>query len=325
MHELTYICTERRAECDGYLVPNTGSCAQPKQSVAGSYTVLLWMLLRAVKLFTEGWGQGATHMGAALFFDVDGTLIDSYHDNRRISDALRAELARVQGLGHKIFLSSGRSRLLLTSDLLEPGFDGLVLVNGGHVEMGGVSVFEERMDLDLARKTVAYLDENHCEYQLVTAGPIYTRRKNHELRAFFSRVGHEEIFTFDYDLDEVLPRVIKMEAMVPRAERARVTAEVSRALGPAITCDGHGGEGTFELYPTAISKAKGVSVVLEHLGLGVEDAYAFGDGANDLEMIRFCGHGVAMGNAEEAVKAEADLVCPPVWEDGLAQVLRELF
>ena len=113
--------------------------------------------------------------------------------------------------------------------------------------------------------------------------------------------------------------------MVAREDRPRVTAEVNAALGPQITCDGHGGEGTFELYPTAISKAKGVSVVLGQLGLDANDAYAFGDGENDLEMIRFCGHGVAMGNAEEVVKAEADLICPPVWEDGLAQILRELF
>jgi hydroxymethylpyrimidine pyrophosphatase-like HAD family hydrolase len=96
-------------------------------------------------------------------------------------------------------------------------------------------------------------------------------------------------------------------------------------LGPKISCDSHGGEGTFELYPTAISKAKGIGVVLEHLGLGVEDACAFGDGTNDLEMIRYGGCGVAMGNAEDVVKAEADIVCPPVWDDGLAQILRELF
>lgn len=264
-------------------------------------------------------------MPAALFFDVDGTLIDSFNDHRTITPALMAQLRRLQGMGHKLFLSSGRSRLLMTPEVLEPGFDGLVLINGGCVEMGGVPIYEERMDLDLARRTIDYLESRGCEYQLVTAGPIYTRRSNHELREFFRRTKHGEIFTFDYDLDEVLPTVIKMEAMVDRADRARVTSEVADVLGPKITCDGHGGEGTFELYPTAISKAKGVGAVLEYLGLGVEDAYGFGDGTNDLEMIRYCGHGIAMGNAEEAVKAAADIVCPPVWEDGLAQVLAELF
>jgi Cof subfamily protein (haloacid dehalogenase superfamily) len=262
---------------------------------------------------------------AALFFDVDGTLIDSYHNNRRPSEALRAELARVQGLGHKIFLSSGRPRLLLTRELLEPGFDGLVLLNGGYVEMGGESLYEERMDLELAHGVIDFLEELGTEYLIACARNIYTLPTNRAMREFFSGGGHGDIFTYEFDVDQVLPQAIKMETLIPTEERPAVTARVAEVLGPKISCDGHGGEGTFELYPTAISKAKGIGVVLERLGLSVEDAYAFGDGTNDLEMIRYCGCGVAMGNAEDVVKDAADIVCAPVWEDGLAQVLRELF
>ena len=264
-------------------------------------------------------------MGAALFFDVDGTLIDSYHNNRRITPAVLRELKRVQSLGHKLFLSSGRSRLLLTPEVLEPGFDGLVLINGGYVEMDGASIYEERMDPELAHKTCGFLEDEGCEYLIVTAHHTYMNRACHGLYDFFCSGGHCDIFTFDYDLDEVLGRAIKMEALVPREERAGITERALQVLGPAISCDGHGGEGTFELYPTAISKAKGINVVLDRLGISVRDSYGFGDGTNDLEMIRYCGCGVAMGNSEEVVKAEANIVCPPVWDDGLAQVLRELF
>ena len=65
--------------------------------------------------------------------------------------------------------------------------------------------------------------------------------------------------------------------------------------------------------------------MLDRLDIDVRDAYGFGDGTNDLEMIHYCGVGVAMGNAEDVVKDAADIVCRPVWEDGLAQVLGELF
>lgn len=262
---------------------------------------------------------------AALFFDVDGTLIDSYHNNRRPSPAVRAELARVQELGHKIFLSSGRPRLLLTPTLLEPGFDGLVLLNGGYVEMDGESLYEERMDLELAHRVIDFLEELGTEYLIACARNIYTLPTNRAMREFFSGGGHGDIFTYEFDVDQILPQAIKMETLIPTEERPAVTAQVAEVLGPKISCDGHGGEGTFELYPTAISKAKGIGVVLERLGLGVDEAYAFGDGTNDLEMIRYCGCGVAMGNAEDVVKDAADIVCPPVWEDGLAQILRELF
>jgi HAD superfamily hydrolase (TIGR01484 family) len=208
---------------------------------------------------------------------------------------------------------------------LEPGFDGLVLVNGGVVEMGGTPIYEERMGYDLARATVDFLVRHGFEYQIVTADDIYTLRSHTEIRRFFDDIGHEDFFVYDFDLDEVLSAAIKMETIVPREDRARVTAEVAEELGSAIACDGHGGEGTFELYPTAISKAKGIEVALGRLGLGAKDAYAFGDGTNDLEMIAYCGCGVAMGNAEDVVKEAADIVCAPVWDDGLAQILAELF
>ena len=263
-------------------------------------------------------------MESALFFDIDGTLIDSYHGRREMARPVLAELKRVQALGHKLFLSSGRPRNLLTPEVLAPGFDGLVLINGGYVEMGGTSVHEERMELDLARQTVAFLEEIGAEYLIVTAQATYTKRSNHGLRDFFWD-GHGDIFEYDYDLDAVLPQAIKMEALIDRADRPRVTALALERLGEAISCDGHGGEGTFELYPTAISKARGISVVLDKLGIDVAHSFAFGDGTNDLEMIQYCGCGVAMGNAEQEVKDAADIICPPVWDDGLVEVLRELF
>lgn len=264
-------------------------------------------------------------MTAALFFDVDGTLTDSYHNIRTIPSTVRAELARVQQMGHKILLSSGRPPLQITPELLEPGFDGLVLINGGYVEIGGRTVYEERMPHDLARQLADFVAGLGYEYLITTAHHVYMQRSNTEFYSFFARAGHANIFTYDYDLDEVLTRTIKMEALVPSEERERVTARALEVLGPDISCDGHGGHGTYELYPTAISKAKGISVALEHLGVAREDSYGFGDGTNDLEMIRYCGHGIAMGNAEDVVKQAADMVCPPVWEDGLAQALRELF
>lgn len=264
-------------------------------------------------------------MPAALFFDVDGTLIDSFHNNREVSPAVRAELARVQGLGHKLFLSSGRPRLLITPDLLELGFDGLVLANGGYVEMGGQSIHEDRMGAELAHKVVDFLEGLGEPYLIASANALYTLPTNHAMREFFAEKNKKEVFTFDYDLDEVLTRAIKMETLTPQERRAWMTAKVAETFGTEILCDGHGGRGTFELFPQAISKARGIEVALEKLGIDVRDSYAFGDGSNDLEMIRYCGCGVAMGNAEDLVKAEADIVCPPVWEDGLAQILRELF
>ena len=70
-----------------------------------------------------------------------------------------------------------------------------------------------------------------------------------------------------------------------------------------------------------VTKGSGLAFVAEHLGFARERTVAFGDGENDIELIEWAGYGVAVANAHERVKAIADLICPRVDEEGVAQVL----
>ena len=78
----------------------------------------------------------------------------------------------------------------------------------------------------------------------------------------------------------------------------------------------------FDIIAGSGGKAVAVQKVLSNLGLTTAEAMAFGDGDNDMEMLRLVGTGVAMGNAPDKVKAAADYVTGHVDEDGLAEALR---
>jgi hypothetical protein len=78
-----------------------------------------------------------------------------------------------------------------------------------------------------------------------------------------------------------------------------------------------------ELNPKGISKASGMRKVCELLGITMSEVVAMGDSMNDLSMIRAAGLGVAMGNAQDGVKAAADLVTATNDEHGVAKVIRE--
>ncbi|MBO4599973.1 MAG: HAD-IIB family hydrolase, partial [Bacteroidales bacterium] len=69
------------------------------------------------------------------------------------------------------------------------------------------------------------------------------------------------------------------------------------------------------------SKAVGIESILNHFGIGREECIAFGDGGNDIEMLQYCGIGVAMGNADSAVKSCADYVTTSVDEEGIESAL----
>lgn len=76
-----------------------------------------------------------------------------------------------------------------------------------------------------------------------------------------------------------------------------------------------------EFASPEVTKATGLEFLSEHLGFTRERTVAFGDGENDIELVDWAGYGVAVENAHDQVKEVADLVCPPVDEEGVAQVI----
>jgi hydroxymethylpyrimidine pyrophosphatase-like HAD family hydrolase len=70
-----------------------------------------------------------------------------------------------------------------------------------------------------------------------------------------------------------------------------------------------------------VTKASGLAFLAEHLGFARERTVAFGDGENDVELLEWAGYGVAVANSHERVLAVADFMCPPVDEEGVAQVI----
>ena len=262
-------------------------------------------------------------MAKALFFDIDGTLVDSKGDCDEIPEGVVRELRRLQAAGHRLFLCTGRPRLLIPPELDAFGFDGFVLSNGGHVEIGGQSVYQELMGAKLATEVADLLGGMGFEHTINSAHHIYLPRDWWVMRNFFSDM--QQCFTYDYDRADALARAIKLECFPTEKERERIRQAVRREIGPEVTFNDNGTRGTLELYSARMSKATGIAVALEHFGIAREDSYGFGDGTNDLPMIRACGTGVAMGNACEELKREADVVCGNVHERGLELALKELF
>ena len=76
-----------------------------------------------------------------------------------------------------------------------------------------------------------------------------------------------------------------------------------------------------EFASPEVTKASGLAFLAEHIGFSRERTVAFGDGENDVELLEWGGYGVAVANAHERVLAVADFVCPPVEEEGVAQVI----
>ncbi len=109
----------------------------------------------------------------------------------------------------------------------------------------------------------------------------------------------------------------------------QATAEDFTALAARLGLHGTdyvvGWTAWLDLAPVGISKAYGLEYVARELGIAREDVLAIGDGRNDIEMLRWAGRGVAMGQAVQEVIDAADDVTASVYEDGAAKELRQWF
>ena len=84
-------------------------------------------------------------MKKAVFFDIDGTLIDAAHGKPFMSPAVREAMRELQRQGHLIFIATGRPYAFLNEEIRSFGFDGFVLMNGAAVLLGNQLIYSKAM------------------------------------------------------------------------------------------------------------------------------------------------------------------------------------
>ena len=126
------------------------------------------------------------------------------------------------------------------------------------------------------------------------------------------------------DLKATGDQILKFAVNVPD-ERTDFFYDLFRRELEGLVEPTTSGHGSIDLITPGCHKASGLARLARRHGVAPEQCVAFGDGGNDVEMLRFCGVGYAMANAPDEVKAAADRVCPSNDEDGVLVTLEELF
>jgi len=136
-------------------------------------------------------------------------------------------------------------------------------------------------------------------------------------------VGAEQTLRSRAELVEM--PAVKMLVRDPALTSDAMVAALAPVVGSAGDLTFSHSGGLVEISAPGVTKATGLAEVAEAAGVSAADIVAFGDMPNDLEMLRWAGHGVAMGNAHPALRAVADEVTATNAQDGLALVLERWF
>lgn len=253
------------------------------------------------------------HNIKAVFFDIDGTLVS--FSTHAVPDSARRAIRRLREQGVKVFIATGRL-LRHTEVVADIEVDGYITVNGSYcTTAAGDVIFEKSFPKQLVEKVWRLEREYGFQSAVMTHEDIFVSHIGERVRKIADMIAIE-------------PQVADLGAIVATQPVLQmcpyIDAEVEQKIMPQLSeCVASRWIETFmDINLRGVDKSVGVSKVMEYYGYTAAEAMAFGDGGNDVAMVRDAGIGVAMGNACEALKAVADYVALSVDDDGIEHALK---
>lgn len=251
-----------------------------------------------------------------IFFDIDDTLYIKYEN--RVPDSTKLALHQLKDKGITVAIATGRGICVFppcVRELIhEIGIDTFVTINGQYNECQGEMLAHFPLTPTQIRHTTDYLVRENIAYGYMTRDEIIGFNESIYMTDALTSLHIPYRVAEDFDLSTP---VYQMLAFYENNQNAKLDLDdnlktVRWHVSGVDILDTHG------------SKARGIRAVLDRLGLSMAEAWAFGDGLNDIEMLGAVGFGVAMGNAHDDLKAVADFVCPSHKEDGIFRGLQDL-
>ena len=243
-------------------------------------------------------------------FDNDSTLFD--HSIGKVRDKSFTALEKLKEKGYKLCLNTSRSlqECYNIPERLMKMMNGIILLNGAYVIKDGkteVSYLPE----DLTKKLITYFDENDLTYRYcLDNGKGYLNRHDADKEALFKKL---------YD---VVPEVKKYEGEKVIHILYYATGELREKIirmAEGLECCRLGISG--EISPAGKNKGLSLLALAKEYGIDRKQICAFGDGGNDIEMLKHAGLGIAMGNGYSECKYAADYVTDHISDEGIYNAL----
>lgn len=257
-----------------------------------------------------------------LFFDIDGTILTD-DGKRRIPDSTRRALAEAKKRGHLLFINTGRVFLNVEPMIRELGFDGFVCGCGTNIYYQGRELLRNRIPDTQCRETVAMVQK--CGMQVLYEAAdlngfdsaMECNPMMEELVHYFAENGRRMA-----DVTDPQFHFDKLTGWIPAG---RDISEFRQYIEGKYDYIDRGRTGAYqmcEIVPTGYSKASGIRVLLDYFGISHERSYAFGDSTNDLPMLEYAGHSVAMGGSAKVVCDAVEFVTKSIYDDGLEYAMK---
>jgi Cof subfamily protein (haloacid dehalogenase superfamily) len=234
----------------------------------------------------------------------------------------RGALGAARDAGLHVLVVTGRMFRSVAPYLTEAGLTEPVVCYQGAVvaePASGRFLRHDPIPLELAREAIAGLETEGFPVNCYVDDELYVAQATPESDRYasFQRIPVHEVGDLLAWLDQPPTKLVTIgEPEVLDRLEERMKAHFDGRLYVAKSLPYF-----LEFASPEVTKASGLAFLAEHLGFAADETVAFGDGENDVELLAWAGYAVAVANAHARVLAQADLVCPPVSDEGVAQVI----
>ncbi|MFJ7362736.1 HAD family hydrolase [Peribacillus frigoritolerans] len=276
----------------------------------------------------------------AIVLDLDGTTLN---ERNTVNETLVQYIGELRESGKLIFIATGRT-LEEVRDVLPSGMeaDGMVTANGMSVFIGKEQIVEHALSTELVEELVAKAGAEEIFYEVhPNEGTRMALLKDKDYMVKQGLIPKPETV----DENEWLSRQDAVEDKIRWSEQLDISsvakiyffsnemntirkwiAELGEIKQYNAFTTASSTHHNVEVTVEGITKATGVQLLLKHFQLAPEEILAVGDGENDLPLFKLAGHCVAMKNATDLVKEQADEVTEYSYrEDGLYRFLKGMF
>ncbi|MEO8289515.1 MAG: HAD family hydrolase [Gaiellaceae bacterium] len=254
--------------------------------------------------------------------DLDRTLIA---DDGMLPPRTEAAIRAARAGGTRVIIVTGRMFVSVRPYVCQAGIDDPVVCYQGAVVAEpdtGRWLRHEPIPVKLAEEAIEAIVAEGFHVNVYVDDELFVARITSEARAYadFQDLVIHEVGDLAAWLEKPPTKVVAVgEPSLLDTLEERLKRQFERRLYISKSLPFF-----LEIASPQVTKGSGLQFLAEHLGFTAEHTVAFGDGENDIELLEWAGYGVAVANAHERVLAIADFVCPPVAEEGVAQVIESV-
>lgn len=258
--------------------------------------------------------------------DMDGTLLKNDHS---ISEEVKETIKSANEKGVKVVLATGRPLNGVTAYLKELNLlkedDYVLSYNGGLIQktLSGEIVSQILMPIGSFNELYSLSLEVGVHIHLLTSKAVIT--PNRDISIYTSTESYINSMPIWYRTPEEIEDISEI-CKIMLIDHPEVLEEAVTKL-PSWLYEKYNVVRSspyfLEILPKGVGKGTGIKLLGEKLGIKREEIIAIGDAGNDLDMIKYAGLGVAMDNAFDFIKEEADFITKSNEEDGVAHVINK--